>query len=225
MIHVLFEPSPRLKNKALFLANALCNIANRRIKINIINATNRQQTLSRGTKLGIATQISATIGVTISSDNLKERIPNGKACTGPTPKGKGAITLNEVNTENNSTIALHKKQHQCRECHQHFETNNDLFKHLRSKCYPEEIRQQINKLIEHISDDKQREQILKLLWKYGKLFDISEPSKIDITLKNAIDTGTHRPIHAPPYRKSNKDVSDYSLSFRSIPSYIVMHLG
>ncbi|CAF3837111.1 unnamed protein product [Rotaria magnacalcarata] len=205
MIHVLFEPSPRLKNKALFLANALCNIANRRIKINIINATNRQQTLSRGTKLGIATQISATIGVTISSDNLKERIPNGKACTGPTPKGKGAITLNEVNTENNSTIALHKKQHQCRECHQHFETNNDLFKHLRSKCYPEEIRQQINKLIEHISDDKQREQILKLLWKYGKLFDISEPSKIDITLKNAIDTGTHRPIHAPPYRKSNKD--------------------
>ncbi|CAF4572715.1 unnamed protein product, partial [Rotaria socialis] len=205
MIDVLFEPSPRLKNKALFLANALCNIENRRIKINIINATNRQQTLSRGTKLGIATQISATIGVTISSNNLKERIPNGKACTGPIPKGKGAITLNEVNTENNSIIALHKKQHQCRECHQNFETNNDLFKHLRSKCYPEEIRQQINKLIEHISDEKQREQILKILWKYGKLFDISESSKIDITLKNAIDTGTHRPIHTPPYRKSNKD--------------------
>ncbi|CAF5035025.1 unnamed protein product, partial [Rotaria socialis] len=40
---------------------------------------------------------------------------------------------------------------------------------------------------------------------YGKLFDISEPPKIDITLKNAIDTGTHRPIHTPPYRKSNKD--------------------
>ncbi|CAF3385395.1 unnamed protein product, partial [Rotaria socialis] len=205
MIDVLFEPSPRLKNKALFLANALCNIENRRIKINIINATNRQQTLSRGTKLGIATQISATIGVTISSNNLKERIPNGKACTGPIPKGKGAITLNEVNTENNSIIALHKKQHQCRECHQNFETNNDLFKHLRSKCYPEEIRQQISKLIEHISDEKQREQILKILWKYGKLFDISEPSKIDITLKNAVDTGAHRRIHTPPYRKSNKD--------------------
>ncbi|CAF5193330.1 unnamed protein product, partial [Rotaria sp. Silwood1] len=56
-----------------------------------------------------------------------------------------------------------------------------------------------------ISDDKQREQILKILWKYGKLFDISEPSKIDIILKNAIDTGTHRPVHTPPYRKSNKD--------------------
>ncbi|CAF4497100.1 unnamed protein product, partial [Rotaria magnacalcarata] len=45
----------------------------------------------------------------------------------------------------------------------------------------------------------------RILWKYGKLFDISETSKIDITLKNAIDTGTHRLIHAPPYRKSNKD--------------------
>ncbi|CAF4955780.1 unnamed protein product, partial [Rotaria socialis] len=58
---------------------------------------------------------------------------------------------------------------------------------------------------EHISDEKQREQILKILWKYGKLFDISEPSKIDITLKNAVDTGAHRRIHTPPYRKSNKD--------------------
>ncbi|CAF1518057.1 unnamed protein product [Rotaria sp. Silwood1] len=38
-----------------------------------------------------------------------------------------------------------------------------------------------------------------------KLFDISEPSKIDIILKNAIDTGTQRPVHTPPYRKSNKD--------------------
>ncbi|CAF5186636.1 unnamed protein product, partial [Rotaria magnacalcarata] len=53
--------------------------------------------------------------------------------------------------------------------------------------------------------DKQREQMSRILWKYGKLFDISETSKIDITLKNAIDTGTHRPIHTPPYRKSNKD--------------------
>ncbi|CAF4838805.1 unnamed protein product, partial [Rotaria sp. Silwood2] len=34
---------------------------------------------------------------------------------------------------------------------------------------------------------------------------ISEPSKIDIIFKNAIDTGTHRPVHTPPYRKSNKD--------------------
>ncbi|CAF3346904.1 unnamed protein product, partial [Rotaria sp. Silwood2] len=79
MTDVLFEPNSRLNNKALFTANALLNIENRTIKISIINATNRQQTLSEGTKLGIVTQLSSTIGVTISSDQFKERIPKGKA--------------------------------------------------------------------------------------------------------------------------------------------------
>ncbi|CAF1477404.1 unnamed protein product, partial [Rotaria sp. Silwood1] len=176
MIDVLFEPNPRLKNKALFTAAALLNIENRGIKISIINATNRQQTLSEGTKLGIVTQLSSTIGVTIPSNYLIERIPEGKACKELIPKGKEANKSNKLNFNNVPTIASHGKQHQCP-----------------------------NKLTEHISDDKQREQILKILWKYGKLFDISEPSKIDIILKNAIDTGTHRPVHIPPYRKSNKD--------------------
>ncbi|CAF4021322.1 unnamed protein product [Rotaria sp. Silwood2] len=204
-IDVLFEPNPRLKNKALFIASALLNIENRRIRISIINATNRQQTLSEGTKLGIATQISSTIGVTIPSDHLEERIPTGKACTVLIPKGKEANTSDKLNSKNMPITTSYEQQHQCRKCHQHFDTGNNLFKHLRNKCYPEDIRQQINKLIAHINDDKQREQILKIFWKYGKLFDISEPSKIDIILKNAIDTGTHRPIHTPPYRKSNKD--------------------
>ncbi|CAF1500051.1 unnamed protein product, partial [Rotaria sp. Silwood1] len=134
-----------------------------------------------------------------------ERIPEGKACKELIPEGKGANKSNKLNCNNIPTIASHGKQRQCRKCYQHFDTSNELFKHLRNQCYPDEIRQQINKLTEHISDDKQREQILKILWKYGKLFDISEPSKIDIILKNAIDTGTHRPVHTPPYRKSNKD--------------------
>ncbi|CAF1339298.1 unnamed protein product, partial [Rotaria sp. Silwood1] len=205
MIDVLFEPNPRLKNKALFTATALLNIENRRIKISIINATNRQQTLSEGTKLGIVTQLSSTIGVTIPSNYFIKRIPEGKACKELIPEGKGANKSNKLNCNNIPTIPSHGKQHQCRKCYQHFDTGNELFKHLRNQCYPEEIRLQINKLTEHISDDKQREQILKILWKYGKLFDLSEPSKIDIILKNAIDTGTHRPVHTPPYRKSNKD--------------------
>ncbi|CAF5020173.1 unnamed protein product, partial [Rotaria sp. Silwood1] len=168
MIDVLFEPNPRLKNKALFTATALLNIENRRIKISIINAMNRQQTLSEGTKI--------------------ERIPKGKACKELIPEGKGANKSNKLNFNDTLTTTLYRKQHQCRECYQHFNTGNELFKHLRNKCYPEDIRQQINKLTEHISDDKQREQILKILWKYGELFDIRRPSKIDIVLKNAIDT-------------------------------------
>ncbi|CAF1349799.1 unnamed protein product, partial [Rotaria sordida] len=205
MTDILFEPNPRLRNKALFTANALLNIENSKIRISIINATNRQQTLSEGTKLGIVTQVSSTIGVTMSSNYLTERIPEGKACKELIPEGKGANKSNKLNFNNMLTTTVHGKQHQCRECYRNFDTGNELFKHLRNKCYPEEIRQQINKLTEHISDDKQREHILKILWKYGKLFDIRRPSKIDIVLKNAIDTGTHRPIHTPPYRKSNKD--------------------
>ncbi|CAF1228015.1 unnamed protein product [Rotaria sp. Silwood1] len=156
---VLFEPNSRLKNKALFTGNALLNIENRTIEISIINAMNRQQTLSEGIKLGIVTQLSSTIGVTVSSNYLIERIPKGKACKVLIPEGKGAKASNTSNFNHMPTTTSHDQQHQCRECYQHFNTGNELFKHLRNKCYPEEIRQQINKSIEHINDDKQREQL------------------------------------------------------------------
>ena len=55
-----------------------------------------------------------------------------------------------------------------------------------------------------------------ILWKFGKLFDTRKPSKIDITLKNAIDTGTHRPIHTAPYRKSNKDQEMLSMETQKL---------
>ncbi len=205
MIDVLFEPNLRLKTKALFIATTLLNIQNGKIRISIINATNRQQTLSEGTQLGLATQILSSTSVTISSNYLRERIPKGKACNKLIPQGKAANRIYELASMSTQASTSHGEQYKCRECQQHFATGNDLFKHLRDKCYPKEIREQINKLITHIDDDKQREQLSKILWKYGKLFDVSEPSKIDMILKNAIDTGTHRPIHTPPYRKSNQD--------------------
>ncbi|CAF5089201.1 unnamed protein product, partial [Rotaria sp. Silwood1] len=148
------------------------------IKISIINATNRQQTLSEGTKLGIVTQLSSTIGVTIPSNYLIERILERKACKELIPEGKGANKSNKLNCNNIPTIASHGKQHQCRKCYQHFDTGNELFKHLRNQCYPEEIRQQINKLTEHISDDKQREQIFKILWKYGNYLTLVNHQKL-----------------------------------------------
>ena len=188
MINVLFEPNPKLHEKALFVASTLSNISDSRIKVHIINATNRQQTLSEKTKMGTVTSMSATIAFISEQQPTLERIPEGKACMTLIPEGNSATG-----------------QHQCRECKQIFTTRNKLFEHLRNRCYPDQIRQQIAKLAEHITNEKQREQVTNILWKYGALFDTSKPSKIEITLKNAIDTGTHRPIHTPPYRKSNKD--------------------
>ena len=205
MTDVLFEPNPHLKTKALFIANSLLNIQNKKIKISIINATDRQRTLSEGTRLGLATQVSASVSVTISPNQLKESILQRKACKQLISKGKRAKTATKLDCITASIISSHGNSNKCRQCRQHFDTRNELFKHLRRECYPEEMRTQINKLTAHITDDKQRERLVKILWKYGKLFDISEPSKIDINLKNAIDTGTHRPVHTPPYRKSNKD--------------------
>jgi predicted aspartyl protease len=205
MMNVLFEPNTKLQNKALFTACMLLNIKHNKANISIINATNKQQTLSKGTKIGTVTHISNTIGLIIPENHLTERILKGTACEKPVPKGKEAKSNNGVTPMQNQITPPQMKQYQCRECHLYFAARNDLFKHLRNKCYPDEIRKQINKLTTHIGDVKQQEQIKNILWRYGKLFDTTKPSKIDIILENAIDTGTHRPIHTAPYRKSNKD--------------------
>ncbi|CAF1281998.1 unnamed protein product [Didymodactylos carnosus] len=42
--------------------------------------------------------------------------------------------------------------HQCVKCRQSFLTGNDLQTHLRDSCYPEEVRKNIAKLVQHIGD-------------------------------------------------------------------------
>ena len=202
---VLFEPNPRLQYKALFSACTLVNIHNNKIQISVINATNHQQTLSEGTKMGTVTPTSSSVSYIAPQNDSRRRILTRKAGKQLISKEKGAHIQRGHESINGQSMTLRTEQHQCRECHQQFVTRNDLYKHLRNSCYPDEIREQINKLVIHITDDRQRTQLTNILWKYGKLFDTRESSKIEIVLKNAIDTGTHRPIHTPPYRKSNKD--------------------
>ena len=199
MDDALFEPNPRLQRKALFTACALLGITDGKAKISIINATNRRQTLSEGTRIGIVTQMAQSVSLIMPSDQSNSRIPNGKACEQLIPKGKVA---NDIDLP---TSTVEEDDKKCRNCSQRFATRNDLFQHLRERCYPDEIRQQIHELTTHIPNDEQRNQISNILWKYGNLFDLRKPSKINIVLKNAIDTGTHRPLHTPPYRKSNRD--------------------
>ncbi len=203
--NVLFEPNIQLCNKALFIPHALLNIQDYTVKINLINARDKQQTLSEGTRMGTITPLSTSIGSIISQISETERIPMGKACKKLSPKGKGAEQRHNTYDIEQEEKNIHSTTYECNECGKQFNTGNELYKHLRNECYPDEIREQINKLTAHIGDNKQREQISNILWKHGKLFDTRTPSKIDIILKNAIDTGQHRPIHTAPYRKSNKD--------------------
>lgn len=167
MTNALFEPTPKLQNKALFVANTLSHISNNRMKIQIINATERQQTLSEKTKMGTVTSMLTTINFISEQPTSAKRSPQGKACMTLISQGKSVT-----------------EQHQCRECKQRFTTRNELFKHLKNECYPDDIRHQITKLTEHIVDKKQREQITNMLWKYGALFDTSKPSKIEQRSRN-----------------------------------------
>ena len=204
-IDVLFEPNVRLQRKSLFIACTLLTVNNNSVHIMVMNATNRQQTLSEGTKLGVATQMTNSTALIIPENYSPERTRRREACRELIPQGKGATMREDSTSLRKTEDTADEKRHRCRECEQYFSTKNDLFKHLRRECYPDEIREQINQLTKHITDDRQREQLTSILWKYGKLFDIRKPSKIGIVLKNAIDTGSHRPIHTAPYRKSNKD--------------------
>ncbi|CAF4588329.1 unnamed protein product [Rotaria magnacalcarata] len=99
----------------------------------------------------------------------------------------------------------YEEQIQCYVCQEQFLSRNDLQQHLRQKCYPSEIRTQIEQLTRHIEDAEQREQLQQILWKHGKLFDLRQPSIIKATIHHAIETGTHPPIYTSPYRVSYKD--------------------
>ncbi|CAF4535381.1 unnamed protein product, partial [Rotaria magnacalcarata] len=90
-------------------------------------------------------------------------------------------------------------------CQEQFLSRNDLQQHLRQKCYPSEMREQIEKLTQHIEDMKQRKELQNILWKHGKLFDIRQPSTIKATVHHAIETGIHPPTYTSPYRVSYKD--------------------
>lgn len=93
----------------------------------------------------------------------------------------------------------------CYVCHQSFSANNQLFRHLRDTCYPPQMREHIDSLTKHIVSFSNRNKTQDILWRYGQLFDTRTSSKINITIENAIDTGTHRSVHTPPYRRSLRD--------------------
>ncbi|CAF1594710.1 unnamed protein product, partial [Didymodactylos carnosus] len=166
----------------------------------IVNASDRQHTLSRNTKLGsISHNSTSTICLT-----LDRRRNVFRSWSPPHHERNGHRSCGVVR-DISCTPLNNQHNHQCYVCNQKFLSGNDLYIHLRQSCYPEDMRDQIEQLTDHIENPMEKQQIQAILWKYGKLFDGRQPSVIKTTYQHAIDTGNHRPVYTPPYRQSQKD--------------------
>ncbi|CAF3779252.1 unnamed protein product [Rotaria socialis] len=70
------------------------------------------------------------------------------------------------------------QQHRCYVCQEQFLSRNDLQQHLCQKCYPLEMREQIEKLTQHIEDIKPQQQLYN-----GKSLDYDD-TLIGVHAKN-----------------------------------------
>ncbi len=180
---VLFQPTDHLQSKSFLAANALVNIRYNRTQICVINATPHPQTLPKNSKVGSISYQLSHICFTL-----------------PNRMGRENIRPPDCFPTESHTFF----HHQCYVCFKEFLTGNDLQFHLQNTCYPQEMREYVDTLTNHIENERQRNRLKQVLWRHGKLFDLRTPSVIKTTLKHAIDTGDHKPVYTPPYRQSNK---------------------
>ena len=157
--NLLFEPSPSFHQKPVLLPNALVKVENSQTYITLVNTTNYPYTISPNTCLG-----------SVSSSSLICTIPSSQ---------RYESTYNQSSRIHHRSL---NSAHECYICHHRFLSQNNLYQHLRTQCYPPELQHQIETLTTHIPSITHRKTIQDVLWKYGKLFDIRKPSKINITL-------------------------------------------
>ncbi|CAF3391230.1 unnamed protein product [Rotaria socialis] len=169
----LFEPTTNLHSKAIFLINALIKVEGNRSRIMIINANDRQKTLSKNTILGHISYRSETNNYLILPE--VSQINNKRLMSTEIFFRKRDSHLRD----RSCVFATHRKvpsrgltcrmnnhyeeQLQCYVYQEQFLSRNDLQQHLRQKCYPSEIRTQIEQLTRHIEDAEQREQLQQIL--------------------------------------------------------------
>ncbi|CAF4484348.1 unnamed protein product, partial [Didymodactylos carnosus] len=138
---------------------------------------------------------------------LVMRQPSVKQATrGKTPRVvNGFRFLFRQRAVHNSTDdSLQNFNTECHKCHQKFLTGNDLQKHLRDSCYPEEIYKHIHELTAHIKHFEQRQQIQDILWRNKELF-ATTPTIVNVPPQSAIKIGDHPPIFSKQYPASEKD--------------------
>ena len=192
--NLIFEPHDKLIRKLIFIPHSLVNVTQNKTTVLVINAQKHQQTLSKHTRIGTLTReetlsifTTATLSTCDYSSTSKQHLLSNK--TECTPRA--AI----IEKDNSNTS---KPSNQCYRCNEYFLSGNDLQKHLRAKCYSDQIRKQILNLTKHIDNSKHRAAIENILWRSKILFDPT-PSIINIPPQSAIRTGDHPPIYSKQY--------------------------
>ncbi|CAF1263224.1 unnamed protein product [Rotaria sordida] len=200
--NLIFEPYERHISKLIFVPHTLLNINKNRAKVLLINAQNRQQTLPKNTRIGtISRDATYTICATTQIPTKHNPVLNERHQTSTRHhnKLKSRAVLHKKDNSNQEKLNII-----CHHCNEHFLSGNDLQKHLRAKCYSEQIRQQILESTKHIENRKHQLAIQDILWRNKILFDPT-PSIINIPPQSAIKTGDHPPIYSKQYPASYKD--------------------
>ena len=199
---VLFEPYGRHMSKLIFTPHALLDIADNKTKVLLINAQNRQQTLSKNTRIGTLCRNSTmTIHALVDNDQKRNShsSPNCSEATHSLSSSQPrAVSFIEINS---TTLTIDNRWDQCKE---YFLSGNDLQKHLRARCYSEQIRKHITDSTQHIDNVKHRDAIQDILWRNKILFDLT-PSVINISSQSGIRTGDHPPVYSKQHPASPND--------------------
>jgi transposase InsO family protein len=200
--NLIFEPNGNHHAKFIFMPHTLLNIYDNKTKVLLINAENRQQTLSKNTRIGTISR-DITLSIYATSNQMEtDSFTNGnRQCSSKSLqylKQTRAVSF----TKNNSSQS--KSDTYCHQCKEYFLSGNDLQKHLRAQCYSNEIRKQIVESTKHIENPKHQLAIQDILWRNKILFDPT-PSIINIPSQSAIKTGDHPPVYSKQYTASNKD--------------------
>lgn len=201
--NLVFEPCGNFNSKLIFIPNLVLNVHQNKTKISLINAQNRQQTLSRNTRIGTIIYDRTLSTNTIKPINFHDNRPMKTTINQSTHSNFEQFSYGAVPTEMNNS-EVHTSNTVCDKCNEYFLSGNDLQKHLRAQCYSDQIRKQIKELTKHIKSSKQQLQIQDILWRHKILFDPT-PSIINIPRQSAIKTGDHPPIYSKQYLASNKD--------------------
>ncbi|CAF2087757.1 unnamed protein product [Rotaria magnacalcarata] len=206
----IFEPYEHHIPKSIFIPHTLLNINKHHAKVLLIDAHDRQQILSRNTRIGtISRETTYSIFTTTEFSTTQNSFLHENFQSSPRPLKNCNIraVLNRQDNSNSTKLNI-----TCDLCNAYFLSGNDLQKYLRAKCYSDQIRKHILESTKHIDNEKHRLAIQDILWRNKILFDPTS-SIINIPSQSVIRTGDHPPIYSKQYSAS---YTDQDIKFQEI---------